>query len=441
MDRLSAIALVGGRGVRARPLTLNSSDYLRSKAAMSLAGRSLIEWAVETLQCQGVDRFFVVANGGENHAQTKAILEHGEQLGVSVRYSRTRFDHSNTGSGEATLRCLEYWDLGGLALVFPSDSVFDFDLAAMVRAHRASGAVVTVATVVRTAAEAAGKYGVLERGRDGLVRRFLEKPDRRTVEAVAGDAVETNAGMYLVDCDRLRLAGRESGLAALARRSLDWGGDLLPYLVGHGHRVASYPIAKFGDLGSPRDYLTTLREVLRDEYPLLSGRIDPPVSPTARARIHESSLLLKDQATGRTLADRIADGTVRIGPDVRIGRDVEIGPGVTLAASDIGDGVDIGEGAELCGVACGDGSIIGPGARVSDAFLGAMVELRSSPGRPVVLEEFCALGDGVRVHAGTRLRGVSVFPRLDIRSGVRIPPGTSLSGLQDLLRWTAEARR
>ncbi|MFF3686890.1 sugar phosphate nucleotidyltransferase [Streptomyces sp. NPDC002187] len=426
MDRLSGIALVGGQGVRARPLTLNSRDHLRSKAAMGLAGRSLIEWAVDVLQSQGVDRFFVAANGGENRAQTKAILEHGERLGVSVRYSRTRFDTSNTGSGEATLRCLEYWDLGGLALVFPSDSVFDFDLDAMVRAHRDADAVVTVATVLRPAAEAAGKYGVVGRGPDGLVKRFLEKPALRTI---GGSRAETNAGMYLVDCDRLRMAGREPALASLARRSLDWGGDLLPYLVGHGHRVASYPIAKFGDLGSPRDYLTTLREVLRDEYPMLSGC----------ARIHESSLHLKDETTGRTLAEKVADGTVRIGPGVRVGRDVEIGPGVVLTESDIGDGVDIGAGSVLRGVACGDHSIIGPGARIFDAFLGAMVDIRSTIDQPVVLTDFCALGDEVRVREGTRLRGVRVYPRLDIRSGASVPPGSDLSCLKDVLRGLGRA--
>ncbi|MEU2828856.1 sugar phosphate nucleotidyltransferase [Streptomyces lavendulae] len=427
-ERPSAIALVGGQGVRARPLTLNSPDHLRSKAAMSLAGRSLIEWAVDSLHGQGVDRFFVAANGGENRAQTKAILAHGERLGVSVRYSRTRFDGSNTGSGEATLRCLEYWDLGGLALVFPSDSVFDFDLDAMVRAHRAADAVVTVATVVRPAAEAAGKYGVLRGGPDGRVEQFLEKPGLDTIGGPRA-RVETNAGMYLIDCHRLRTAAREPALAALARRSLDWGGDLLPYLVGHGHRVASFPIARFGDLGSPRDYLTTLGEVLRDEYPALSGR----------ARIHESSLHLKDETTGRTLAEKVADGTVRIGPGVRIGMDVEVGPGVILAESDIGDGVDIGTGAVLRGVACGDHSIIGPGARLSDAFLGTMVDIRSTLEQPVVLEDFCALGDGVRVRAGTRLSGVKVYPRLDVRSGAGIEPGSDLSCLRDVLRGLGKA--
>ncbi|GGK63287.1 hypothetical protein Sme01_05410 [Sphaerisporangium melleum] len=439
MASIPAIALAGGQGLRARPITLNSADYLKSKAAMQLAGHTLIEWAVTTLRSQGVHQYYVVANGRENRAQTKAILAHGEQHDVTVRYSRTRFDRDNTGSGESTLRCLEYWDLTGLALVFPTDSVFDFDLDAMVRAHRDARADITVATVPRPGSEAAGKYGVLKLGMHGLVREFLEKPSldliRSTTWGGADDPVHTNAGMYLIDCDRLRMAAREPELAALARRRLDWGGDLLPYLVRRGHRVLAHPIARFGDLGSPRDYLETLKDVLLDRYPLLAGPLGHPAGPGPCHRIHESSLEMKDQVSGRTLAEKIEDGSVRIGPGVRIGRDVEIGPGVMIAESDIGDGVDIGECSRLRGVACGDHSIIGPGAHLTDVFLGSMVDVRSTLQRPVVLDDYCALGDEVRVGPGTRLRGVSAFPRMDIGGHARIPHGASLSGVRDLLRW------
>ncbi|MFF5015656.1 sugar phosphate nucleotidyltransferase [Streptomyces sp. NPDC001165] len=435
MESIPAIALAGGRGVRARPITLNSADYLRSKAAMQVAGQPLIEWAVTALRSQGVHQYYVVANGRENRAQTKAVLGHGERLGVTARYSRTRFDRANTGSGEATLRCLDYWDLSGLALVFPTDSLFDFDLGAMVRAHRAARADVTVATVPRSASQAAGKYGVLRLRADGTADGFLEKPDltvARALTAGRGNGpVHTNAGMYLIDCDRLRMAAREPELAALARRQLDWGGDLLPYLVRRGHRVLAHPIARFGDLGSPRDYLDTVKDLLLDRYPGLSEALGAPAGPGDH-RVHPSSLEMKDQVSGRTLAEKIEDGSVRIGPGVRIGRDVEIGPGVTLAESDIGDGVDIGEHSTLRGVACGDHSIIGPGARLTDVFLGSMVDVRSTLTAPVVLDDYCALGDEVRVREGTRLRGVSVFPRLEIGGG--IPQGASLSGVRDLLR-------
>ncbi|WP_449064131.1 sugar phosphate nucleotidyltransferase [Planomonospora algeriensis] len=428
--RVRAIALAGGKGIRARPLTLTTPDYLRSKAAMRLAGRSLIEWSVELLAEQGVADFYVAANGHENRAQTKAILEYGERFGVSVRYSRPRFDQDNTGSGEATLRCLEHWDLGGPALVFPTDSVFEFDLAAMAEAHRAAGAVVTVATVSRSPAEAAGRYGVLLRGADGSVRRFMEKPGPAEAERLAGaGGLETNAGMYLIDCGRLREAARDPCLKELARRRLDWGGDLLPYLVSRGHPVAAHRIGRFGDLGSPQDFLLTTRQVLRGGYPRLSGRMGP--------RIHESSLYLRDGTSGRTLAEKILDGSVRIGPGVRIGRDVEVGPGAVLVDSDVADGVDIGAGSRLHRVVCGEHGIIGPGADLSDTVLGAAVEIRSGPGRPVVTEGFCAFGDEVRLHGGLRLCGVSVFPRLDVWSGARIPQGSCLSSPDDVSRWVS----
>ncbi|MFC1430165.1 sugar phosphate nucleotidyltransferase [Streptacidiphilus sp. N1-3] len=438
MEAVSTIALAGGRGIRARPMSLNSGDYLRSKAAVSFVGRPLIEWSVLALRGLGVRDYYVLANGRENRAQTKAVLGHGEQWGVTVRYSRARFDRENTGSGQATLRGLDYWDLNGLALVVPTDSIFDFDLAELVRAHRAAGADVTVATVLRPAIEAAGTYGVLEQGRDGSVRRFVEKPSTELACALAGGdpggLLHTNTGMYLIDCERLRMAAADPALAALARTRLDWGGDLLPYLVAGGHRVLAQPIGRFGDLGNPGSYLDTLREVLLDRFPLLSAGIDPPVGLLAGMRIHESSLEMKDPISGRTLADKISDGSVRIGPGVRIGRDVEIGPDVTLEESDIGDGVDLGAGCTLRGVACGDHTVIGPGAQLTDVFLGCMVDVCSTLERPVVLTDYCALGDEVRVPAGTRLRGVHAMPGLRIHDSARIPTGASLSGVRDLLR-------
>ena len=425
-----AIALAGGRGIRARPLTLTTPDYLRSKAAMRLAGRSLIEWSVDLLSAQGVSDFYIAASGSENRGQIKSILDHGERLGVSVRYSRMRFDQHNTGSGQATLRCLEHWDLDGTGLVFPTDSIFEFDLPAMARAHRAAGATVTVAAVHRSAAQAAGKYGVLDCDHAGVVSRFVEKPDLQLAGRLADRAglVRTNAGMYLIDGARLRLAAREPELAARARSRLDWGGDLLPHLVSRGHRVASHVIDRFGDLGSPPDFLDTMRDVLQDKYPQLSLRMG--------ARVHESSLYLKDSTSGRTLAEKIRDGSVRVGANVRIGRDVEIGPGAVLIDSDIGDGVDVGADAKLYRVACGDHSIIGPGARLSDAVVGPMAEIRSERNRPVVLEGYCALGDEVRVHAGAHLRGVHIFPRLEVWGDARIPPGTCLIGPRDIVRWS-----
>src|SRR5262249_44250795 len=119
------IGLAGGSGVRARPLTLKAPGYLRSKAAMSFLGRRLIRWVIQVLSTEGIKQYYVIAHGKENRYQIKVMLGYGEEFGVDVMYSPVKYDSLSTGSADSTLRMLEYWDIGGAALVFPTDSIID----------------------------------------------------------------------------------------------------------------------------------------------------------------------------------------------------------------------------------------------------------------------------------------------------------------------------
>ncbi|MGW4383123.1 sugar phosphate nucleotidyltransferase [Kitasatospora sp. NPDC004531] len=436
------IILAGGRGERAKPITLESADYIRSKALIPFAGRRLIEWVIDACREQGIRRFYVVAQGLENRSQIKLLLGHGEQYGVEVRYSRSSFDRYNVGSGAATLHNLEQWDLTERALVLPVDSVFDFSLAELEATHEATNAVVTVAAVARSPLEVAGKYGAMRTDADGLVSGFVEKPSLARVheifpEATSDDCalVPTNAGMYLVDCRRLRLAAREPQLMRQAQQRLDWGGDLLPWLVEHGRTVAAHHIARLGDLGNVEDYLVTLRQVLSGDFHQMNRLMPEPRSDRPRYWIHESSLHTKDDVWGTTLADKIASGDVVIGQGVRIGRHVTIGSGVRLEHADIGDGAELREGARLSGTSLGDSSMVGPYARISDSYIGPMADIHSTRDNPVRMDGYCAVGDGVHVWQGTRLTGVSIYPRLRVPALANLPSGTRLTNSDDILRW------
>jgi NDP-sugar pyrophosphorylase family protein len=432
MSDVVGIALAGGQGVRARPLTLEAREHLRSKATVCFAGRPLIEWQVMALQDQGIDNFYIVANGRENRYQVKDVLGHGEAFGARVSYTRPRADRHNTGSGEATLSGIAHWDLHGLALVFPTDSLFEFDLAELVRHHRATDAVVTVATVERTAEEVAGKYGTVVADRRGRIQRFVEKPPLAQVRALAHDParVPINAGLYLVDCDGLRKLATESELQSMARSQLDWGHHLLPWLAGRGHPTGIFTIAKAGDLGNLRDYLTTLTDALRGGYPHLLKRMDPPYD--GNIWIHESSLRQRDPVTGTTLAVKLSTGSVRIGPNVQIGREVEVGPGVVISDSYVGDGVDLHSGCQLHRVACLQGAIVGAGARVTDTHIGVMARVESTLDAATVLEGYTALGHEVTVGRGARLTGTIVYPRLTVPAHSVIPAGATLTSATDL---------
>src|SRR6266542_6079879 len=149
------IGLAGGQGVRARPLTLKAPGYLRSKAAMVFVGRRLIRWVMQILSAEGIKEYYVIAHGKENRYQIKVMIGYGEEFGVDVQYSPVKFDALSTGSADSTLRMLEHWDLSRPALVFPTDSVIDFDLEPMFQAHMDRRAAVTIAAMTRAPAEVA----------------------------------------------------------------------------------------------------------------------------------------------------------------------------------------------------------------------------------------------------------------------------------------------
>src|SRR5919204_1258785 len=207
------IALAGGRGTRARPLTLKAPGYLRSKAAMAFLGRRLIRWVVLILSSEGIKEYYVVAHGKENRYQIKVMIGYGEDFGVDVQYAPVKFDPLSTGSADSTLRMLEYWDLSGPALVFPTDSIIDFELEPMYREHVERGAAVTVAAVSRAPTEVAEKYGVMLTDPAGRVLEFVEKPSLAELRDhfELHDEAEfdrlpllTNAGVYMVDSAALR---------------------------------------------------------------------------------------------------------------------------------------------------------------------------------------------------------------------------------------------
>jgi NDP-sugar pyrophosphorylase family protein len=309
--------------------------------------------------------------------------------------------------------------------VLPVDSLFDFDLGAMEETHAERGALVTVAAVRRTADEIAGKYGVMRTDDDGLVQGFVEKPDRNRLGELfprttvdEGVTLPTNAGMYLVDCARLRLLAREPELFRQSYQRLDWGQDLLPWLAARGLPVAAHSIGRLGDLGNVPDYLHTLGLVLDGAYEQMNRLMRRPDVASPRCWIHESSLRTKDDVTG-----------------VRIGREVEIGPGVRLDHADIGDGAEVREGASVVRSAVGESAVVGAYAEIEDSYIGPMAEVCSERTRPARLERFSAIGDGAMLWPGSRFCGVSVYPRLRVPAMTGVPAETELKSADDILDW------
>jgi len=435
MDRFAksdviGVALVGGRGQRAQPLTLKAPGYARSKAAISFCGRPVIWWLLRALKSQGISRFLVVARGRENRSQTKMLAGFGEALGVSIRYSPVRFDAVNTGSADATLRDLDYWDVDDPVLVFPTDSLYEFSLPRMLELHESHGSTMTVAAMARTPADVAGKYGVMRTHADGLVTAFVEKPVlAKLMHPAFGLTRQTtrgrqtawaSGGMYLLDAARIRKYAQDPELDAARQVGLDFGKDLLPWLIQNDGCVYAYPASATGDLGTAVDYLASMVTMLRGGFPSLTPLLGRPLDAGRRIWIPPETLQLPDRASGMTLEEKLEEGLVVIEGNVRLGRYVEVGVGAHLADCNIDDGVEIGDQVSIWGSAVRDGARVGPAAALHAAYVGTMCDLDSTAIRRTVVNGGVALGDEVMVEAGTRLEGpLAVQPRTTIRAGVR----------------------
>jgi NDP-sugar pyrophosphorylase family protein len=315
----------------------------------------------------------------------------------------------------------------------------------MHRTHLEKEAVITVAAMTRAPTEVAEKYGVMLTDPEGRILEFVEKPSlaelREHFQTHSQEEFDrlpllTNAGFYLIDSAALREIAGNPEVAALRRTRLDFGKDLLPWVVDNGYPVYAHTVRRIGDLGNMKDYLETMVDALRGNFASVDRLLGPPFDPEAGVWIAPESLSMRDARTGKTLSEKLAEGLVTIGPAVRIGRYCEIGPGVVISESNLDDDVEVREGAYVSRSGIRDGAIIGPGARIRNAVIGSMSEVRSEHGTPTVIEDYVALGDEVIVYAGVHLAGdISVYPRLKVPSGIQVPPGSELTGAADVLRY------
>lgn len=224
---IPAIVLAAGLATRLRPL----SDHF-AKAAMPVAGASIVERILRQLSAAGVSD--AVLNLHYLGHTITSLLGDGTHLGVRVRYS---WETTVLGSGGGPCRALRLLD-GPRALVLNGDTLTDLDIPALVNAHVASGALVTLAVVPNTEPD---RYGGVTADADGvftgLVPRDSTEPSWHfvgvhVVERAAYDDISPD-----VPSDSI------SGVyAALARR--------VPGAV----RVQPVTTS-FVDIGTPRDYL------------------------------------------------------------------------------------------------------------------------------------------------------------------------------------------
>ncbi|MFF3403983.1 sugar phosphate nucleotidyltransferase [Streptomyces sp. NPDC002659] len=335
-----AILLVGGKGTRLRPLTVNTP-----KPMVPAAGVPFLTHQLARARAAGVEH--IVLATSYLAEVFEPYFGDGSALGLHLEYVT---EEEPLGTGGAIRNVASRLRSGpdDPVLIFNGDILTGLDIEALVATHRSSGADVSLHL---TRVEDPRAFGLVPTDADGRVRAFLEKP--QTPEEIVTDQI--NAGAYVF---------RRSVIDTIpAGRPVSVERETFPDLLSSGaHLQGMVDSTYWLDLGTPQAFV-------RGSADLVMGRAPSP-------------------AVKGSCGDRLVLPTARVAPDAKLTGGTVIGANAVIA-----------EGARIDGSAVLDGAIVEEGAVVTASLIGAGARI----GARTVLSDV-VIGDGAVVGPDNELR-------------------------------------
>jgi bifunctional UDP-N-acetylglucosamine pyrophosphorylase/glucosamine-1-phosphate N-acetyltransferase len=356
----TVLIMAAGQGTRMR------SDV--PKVLHRVAGKTLVDWVVDSARAAGAARVVAVVRPGDGVAE-------GLPDGVEVAEQR-----EGEGTGAAVLAARDAVD-GGPVVVLSGDHplVTAEQLEGLLAEHESRGALATLLTTDQL--DPAG-YGRVVRDSSGAVDHIFETKYTEGLSREELAAREINVGMYVFDANTL--------FEALDQVDLERGERYLtgvfPLIRAAGGTIAAH----------------------------MTGDADAAIGVNDRV-----GLMNAEAAAQRRLVEEHAragvtflqPGTTRVEVGVTIGRDSVIAPGTVLEGS-----TTIGEGCELGPHTTVRDATIHDGAAVVHSFvLGAEV----GPG--VNVGPFAYLRPGTIVREGAKVGTFVEVKNSDIGAGAKVP--------------------
>jgi NDP-sugar pyrophosphorylase family protein len=219
-----AVLLVGGKGTRLRPIV-----SAVPKPMATVGDKPFVELLVRQLSCQGI-RHLVMCTGYLSH-EIESEFGDGQTRQVAIEYSKEANPLGTAGAikfAEPFLRGVTDF------LVMNGDSFMEIDFLELLRFHRESGGLASMA-VLRMQNEK--RYGTVQMDAGGRVSGFAEK-----IGSESGGFV--NAGVYVFN--REIFEHIPEGPTSLEK-------DIFPKLLVNGV-YALEQRGVFIDIGTPEDY-------------------------------------------------------------------------------------------------------------------------------------------------------------------------------------------
>ncbi|WP_407919174.1 mannose-1-phosphate guanylyltransferase [Corynebacterium uterequi] len=337
-----AVILVGGRGTRLRPLTVNTP-----KPMLPTANYPFLKHLLSRIKAAGITH--VVLGTSFKAEVFEEYFGDGSDMGLEIEYV---VEQEALGTGGAIRNVYDRLR-ADTVLVFNGDVLGDTDINAVLTTHRDKDADLTM-HLVRVPDPRA--YGCVPTDADGNVVAFLEKTEDPPTDQI-------NAGCYVFR--------RELIEAIPAGRVVSVERETFPQILEAGRKFVGHVDASYWrDMGRPDDFVQGSADLVRGiaHSPLLAGR-------TGEAIVDESA--------------GVAGGVLLLGGTC-VGRGAEIGAGSRIDGSVIMDGVTVEPGAMIRDSIIAAGAKIGANARISDCVIGEGAKIGAR----------CELRDGMRVWPG-----------------------------------------
>jgi UDP-N-acetylglucosamine diphosphorylase / glucose-1-phosphate thymidylyltransferase / UDP-N-acetylgalactosamine diphosphorylase / glucosamine-1-phosphate N-acetyltransferase / galactosamine-1-phosphate N-acetyltransferase len=314
-----AVILAAGEGQRLRPFTVT-----KPKTMISIAGKPILQYVVESLARNGVRKIIIVA--GYRREQVFNYMATGEKFGVSINYV---IQEKQLGTAHALMQVRDFVD--NEFLVLPGDNLIEAGtIAKFVSAEPHS---ILVKTVENNA-----RYGVTATDDRNNVISIEEKPREAERDII-------NTGIYALNKEIFEHIDNQLGIP-----------DVINNMIAMGHVFCARETdGMWLDVVYPWDILGLNNAILRRIQPSLAGTIEAGASIRGMVSIGKNTV--------------VHSNSYIHGPVV-IGDNCEIGPhACILPATSIGDNVVISPFCSIENSVISKDVNIGPGAIIEDSVI------------------------------------------------------------------------
>ena len=272
---LVGVVLCAGLGTRLRPLT-----GLVPKPAVPVCQVPLIRYALGLLAGAGITRAVVNVHH-QPEAMEAAAHAAATELGLALQVSR---EPVFAGTGGALREARPFLDGAEAVVVLNGDVLFDVDVRTVLSAHRATGALATMALLPMPPG---ASYGSVEIDAGGRVRRIAGR------FGPGGGALTSwhFPGLHVVAPELL-------ALVPSTPFECDVNRDVYPPLMGRGLVRGLVTHGAWSDLGTPASYLAANLDVAAGRTELTRFRLPPPQRLAASARIDPTARVGEDAIIG-----------------------------------------------------------------------------------------------------------------------------------------------